>query len=94
MNESEKNNDISTQNSTLHLNGRDFENFELQLEPVDHEKAQRVQESFSCDMFYGSRQGLRNMSRAERETRKFDARTRDRRINPEVNHDRGGDTLH
>ncbi|HYD17766.1 MAG TPA: hypothetical protein VEF76_04730 [Patescibacteria group bacterium] len=73
---------------TLHLNGLDFENFEAQPEPVDHEEDKAVQERFEGDSFYGSARGIKKMVRADRETQKFNDLTRDERIMPEINHER------
>lgn len=60
----------------------------LHLHATDHDADREFQEKFSEDLFLGTQRGIRNMLKADRETRKFDKQTLAARMNPVVNHDR------
>lgn len=73
---------------TLHLHGKDFANFETRLEPVNPKADKKAQQKFEGENFYRPSVGLPQMLKADKETRKFNRRTREARINPEINHER------
>ncbi|MEZ0262517.1 MAG: hypothetical protein ACAH80_16050 [Alphaproteobacteria bacterium] len=80
-------NDKQEPRKTLHLHGKDFENLEAQPEPVDHAADEKIRRKFEGENFYRP-SGLPQMLKAEKETMKFNKRTREARVNPEINHDR------
>lgn len=73
---------------TLHLHSKDFENLESEPVPGDLKADQKAQGEFEGANFYSSPEGLNRMLEAEKETRKFNRRTRKARANSEINHDR------
>lgn len=73
---------------TLHLHGKDFENLETELQPVNPKADEKARQKFEGENFYRPSTGLPQMLKADKETQKFNKRTHEARINPEINHER------